>query len=298
MTALRNLVVLLDDSASSETRLAIAMALAQQHDAYLTGLSALDLLLPARPVRQRRGSLEPNTAPESPLLNLGAVRPVDYPDADTRIAEQVERIEAAFRERLRLGGVRGDWRLASGKTSEAVVRQARHADLTILGQIDPNHPPLPVGRQLLENVLLTSGRPILVIPYVGRFETTGTKILVAWNDSREAARAINDAVPLLARAGAVTILAVSPRGQAPAIDDATGADLIHHLACHGIKAEAARTVAADIAVSDVLLGYAADIGADLLVTGGYGHSRLRELILGGITHALLQHMILPVLLSH
>ena len=294
MTALRDILVVLDDSPASETRLAIAIALAQQHNAYLTGLSTLELLTPARSVVQPRGTLETDAPPEAALLNWGAARPSEYPDADTQLAETAERIETAFRERLRLSSVAGEWRVASGRISEAVVRQARHGDLIILGQVDPSHPP-PANRHLVEDVLLTSGRPTLVVPYIGQFRTVGTNILVAWNSGREAARAVHDAIPLLARAASVTLLVVSPRGQEIATDEA---DLIDHLARHGIHAKADRTVAPDISVSDTLLSYAADVSADLLVAGGYGHSRLRERLLGSITHDLLQHVTLPVLLSH
>jgi nucleotide-binding universal stress UspA family protein len=298
MAALRDIIVVLDDTAPSEIRLTIAIALAQQHNAYLTGLSALDLLRPARSATQPRGSLETDAPPESPLLNLGAARPVAYPDADTQVAEKAEQIEVAFRERLRLSGVQGDWRVASSRMSEAVVRQTRHADLIILGQIDPSHPLPPADRHLIEDVLLTSGRPTLIVPYIGQFKTIGTRVLVAWNNSREAARVISDAMPLLAKATSVTVLVVNPGGREPATDDATIADLIYHLARHGISARAEHTVGANISVSDALLSYAADSNADLLVAGGYGHSRLRERILGSITHELLQHLTLPVLMSH
>jgi nucleotide-binding universal stress UspA family protein len=108
MTAVRDIVVVLDDAAASETRLDIAIALAQQHNAYLTGLSALDLLTPARPVVQSRSSPETDAPPESALLNLGVTRPYDYSDTDTQAAETAEEIEAAFRERLRLSGVSGE----------------------------------------------------------------------------------------------------------------------------------------------------------------------------------------------
>ena len=298
MSALRDIVVVLDNSTPSEIRLATAVALAQQHDAHLTGLSALDLLTPARPVVQPRGNPDVDALPASQLMNWGAVLPLDYPEADTQRAEAAERIEAAFRERLRFSGLQGNWRLASGKVSETVVCQARHADLVILGQVDPAHPPPPAGRQLVEDVLMTSGRPILVVPYIGRFETFDTKILVGWNNSREAARAVNDAIPLLAKATSVTILEANPIGRKPATDDATSADIIRHLARHGISADTARTAMANISASDVLLSYAADVSANMLVVGGYGHSRLREFMLGGVTRELLQHMTLPVLMSH
>ena len=297
MAALRDITVVLDTAAPSETRLTLALALAQQHNAYLTGLTALDLLMPPRPVAHSRGYPEADTPPGSQLLNLGAPPPVDYPDADTQAAEKAERLETAFRERLRLSEVQGDWR-AGGKVSETVVRQTRYADLIVLSQADPNHPPPAPGRHLVEDVLLTSGRPTLVIPYSGSFETIGTRVLVAWNNSREAARAVHDALPLLAKAASVTIMAVSPGRREPAADEASTADLIDHLARHGISAKAERTAAAGMSVSDVLLSYAADLSADLLVAGGYGHSPLRERILGGITHTLLQHLTVPVLMSH
>lgn len=299
MPALRDIVVLLDDSATSERRLDIAIALARQHDAYLTGVCALDLLMPARPAATA-AAVDPqmDTVPASQFLNWSAVRPVDDPEAGGHAAEQAERMEAAFRDRLRFSGVAGDWRVASGKLSETAVYVARHADLIILGQIDPDHPPPPAGRQLIEDILMTSGRPILVIPYVGHFDTLGTKVLVGWNNTRESARAVNDAIPLLAKADSVVILEATATGRKPASDERTGADIAMHLARHGISAQATRTVMDGISAPDVLLSYAADVSADLLVIGGYGHSRLREFILGGVTRALLRHMTLPVLMAH
>ncbi|MFL5252212.1 MAG: universal stress protein [Rhodopila sp.] len=296
MTALRDIVVVLDDSTASEIRLDSAVALAQQHGAYLTGLSALELLMPTRAVVQPRSNPEGHTQPASPLLNWGAVPPVDHPEADTQAAERAEQLGAAFRERLRFSELQGYWRVASGNVSEAVVRQARQADLVILGQVNPNHPPPPAGRQLVEDVLMTAGRPILVIPYIGRFATVGSRILVGWNNSREAARAMNDAIPLLTKATSVVVLEASPRQ--PATDDATSADITRHLARHGINAETRWTVTGSISTSDLLLDYAADMSADLLVVGGYGHSRLRERVLGGVTRELLRHMTLPMLMSH
>ena len=297
MTMLRDMVVVLEESPRSEIRLDIAIALAKRHSAHLTGISALELLMPTRPLVRLRGTSDGDTQPASQLRPWGAANPADYPEADTQAAEKAERIEAAFRERLRLSGVRGDWQVASGSVSENVIWHARHADLVILGQVDPDHSP-PKGWQLVEDVLTTSGRPMLVIPYIGRLETFGTKILIGWINSREAARAVNDAIPLLAKAELVTILAANTTARKAAVDDATSADIARHLARHGISAQTARTVTDSNSTSDALLSYAADIGADLLVVGGHGHSRLRELVLGGVTRNLLRHMTLPVLMSH
>jgi len=149
-----------------------------------------------------------------------------------------------------------------------------------------------------DQVTLASGRPILVVPYAGHFETVGRRVLVGWNATREAARAVNDAMPLLAAAEMVTVLTIDAREGPHGHGELPGADISLHMARHGVKAGIERTVSADLSVGDVLLSRAADLGADLLVMGAYGHSRARELLLGGATRALLRSMTIPVLMSH
>jgi nucleotide-binding universal stress UspA family protein len=294
MNELRDITVVLGESEQSDIRLDVAIALARRHNAHLTGLSALGLLAPGRPFVQRRDGPALGAQPAPQMMAWGMAP--SYLEVDTRAAEAAGRVEAAFREQLQFSGLQGSWRMAGGDVSDAVVGQARQADLAILGQIDPGDPP-PLGRHLIEAALMTSGRPVLVVPYAGRYKAVGARVLVAWNNSREAARAVSDALPLLAQAASVTVLEVSATGRRPADGGATGADIARHLARHGVNAEA-HAVAGSISVPDALLNYAADLSADLLVVGGYGHSRLRELILGGITRELLQHMTLPVLMSH
>jgi nucleotide-binding universal stress UspA family protein len=175
-----------------------------------------------------------------------------------------------------------------------VIEQARYVDLTLIGQAGPE--PLSLHSVSPEEVVLFSGRPTLIVPAVGRFEHLGRRTLVAWNASREAARAVGDAIPLLVNAEAVTVLSINP---ARGIDGKQQAiDLAHHLARHGIEAEATATVAEDTAVGEVLLARAADLGADLIVMGAYGHSRSRQLLLGGATRHVLQHTTVPVLMAH
>ncbi len=145
---------------------------------------------------------------------------------------------------------------------------------------------------------MTSGRPVLVVPYIGPGKSVATHVLVGWNASREATRAVNDAIPLLQRAKKVTVLAVDPEGGTEGHGEVPSADISLHLARHGIKVEAAQTVTGDIDVGDALLSRASDLGADLIVVGAYGHSRMREFILGGVTRHLLQHMTVPILISH
>jgi nucleotide-binding universal stress UspA family protein len=189
--------------------------------------------------------------------------------------------------------------VATGVAVDDVARRARAADLLVLGQTDPDHPLPPMARHLVEDALMNSGRPLLIVPFAGRFETIGTNVVVGWNGTREAARAVHDGLLLIETTATVTVLTVErPRSEAD-FQQVPGADLAEHLARHGLKVSADRTVTdGSISYGDALLAYASDTGADLLISGGYGHSRARELILGGVSRELLDHMTLPVLMSH
>jgi nucleotide-binding universal stress UspA family protein len=151
-------------------------------------------------------------------------------------------------------------------------------------------------RLIIEATLFGSGRPILIVPYIQKAPLTLGRVMACWDGSRSAARAIADALPLLARAKAVEIFTVT--GEAGKSSEVEGADLAHHLARHGLKVEVERQVARDIDVASVILSHAADRSADLIVMGGYGHSRLREFVLGGATRGILASMTVPVLMSH
>jgi nucleotide-binding universal stress UspA family protein len=148
---------------------------------------------------------------------------------------------------------------------------------------------------MVECLLMQSGRPVLVLPCHGSPPDQCRSALVAWDGSREAARALHDAMPLLRQAHRVTVLSVERVCTAARQPDT---DVVAHLARHGISVTVARVTVEDLAVSEVLLNHAADMGADLLVAGGYGHSRLREAVFGGVTRDLLRHMTIPVLFSH
>jgi nucleotide-binding universal stress UspA family protein len=262
--ALRDLLVVLDGSSGSEERLKVAISLAQQHRAYLIGFCTPDLL---------------------PLRNWA------------RRADELERLKEWFTDLLQYKGVKGEWQEASGKAAGSLLAHARLADLVILGQADPEHPPRSGGRHIAEDVLLRSGRPVLVIPYIGRFETVATRVLIGWNGSREAARAIHDTLPLIANARFVTILTVRHKDSASGPEHAMADKLAAHLARHGINATIAAPVV-NISTSDALLSYSGDISADLLVVDGFGHSRVREAVFGGLTREILRHMPIPMLISH
>ena len=195
-------------------------------------------------------------------------------------------------------GLSAEWRSAAGYPSETTALHGRYVDLIVLGQSDPDDPQGALFRPLPEEVALAVGRPILIIPYAGSWREIGRRVLVGWDASREATRAINDAMPLLAGAASVTVLAIDPVDGPAGHGEVPGADIALHLARHGVNATIEATVSAGIGVGNALLSRASDLEADLLVMGAYGHSRVRELLLGGATRTVLDSMTLPILMAH
>jgi nucleotide-binding universal stress UspA family protein len=155
-----------------------------------------------------------------------------------------------------------------------------------------------VASDFAEELVLSAGRPVLLIPYAGHFPEVGRRVLVAWNAGREAARAVTDALPLLARASIVQVVAFDPRKGGADHGDIPGADIALLLARHGVKVSIAQQQSKEVDVGNQILSRAADMQSDLIVMGAYGHSRLRELVLGGVTRTLLDTMTVPVLMSH
>ena len=137
-----------------------------------------------------------------------------------------------------------------------------------------------------------------MVPYAGTFDTVGRRVLVAWDGTREAARAANDALPLLENAEAVTVMFVGARETTLAEHHPSIERIVHHLQRHGIPAKTEETLQGDLRISDVLLSRAADLAVDLIVAGAYHHSQLREALVGGVSRELLDHMTVPVLMSH
>lgn len=207
-------------------------------------------------------------------------------------------------ETAQAGARRGDFLLETRRDSGMIdqlpsilARHARHADLVIVGQ--PNAEMDGVDDALLaEAAFMNSGRPALVVPFIGPASVPPKRAMIAWDGSREAVRAVNDALPLLLLAERVDILVVDAPKLATRVGQQPGADLATHLARHGVRAEVEVVSSGGLGVGDVVLSAASDRSTDLIVMGGYGHSRLREFVLGGVTEHMLAHMTVPVLLSH
>lgn len=224
--------------------------------------------------------------------------PRDVIEAQRAESEQAAKAAVArFEEAARGASLRAETRIVESTVAGAAIRFAhiaRRFDLSVTAQAEPDKG--GAEELFVEQALFDSGRPVLVVPYIQAAGFKTDRIILCWDGSRTAARAAADSMPFLARAKLVEVFIVES-GKLKS-DEMPGADIAVHLARHGLNVSVTRTVSGDIDVASAILSYAADSGADLLVMGGYGHSRLREFILGGATREILTSMTVPTLMSH
>lgn len=278
----KTILVVLDSKDRAGALMDFALPLADRHDAHLVGLHVMPADISAS------------------IGMFPAEIPADFIEETRRLRlSEAEAIEAMFREKARAAGAtRTEWRreqMLRPDNGRLLNRHAMCADLVIAGQ---NRDADAGGDPMIADLVLGCGRPVLVVPYAGRFERVGERVMVAWNGTREAARAAFDAVPLLQAAHHVRVLAIDPKRDRQGAGLATADDLVVALARQGIPVEAATSYSADISAGDDLLSSLADHGSDLLVMGCFGHSRVREMLFGGVTRHILRHMTVPVLMSH
>ncbi|HEY9056861.1 MAG TPA: universal stress protein [Aurantimonas sp.] len=277
----KTILVCLGSKDRTEALLDVAVPLAERHDAHLVGLHVIPSF------SNYAGGMTP------------AEVPVEFFEENRRSMQaEAEAIERVFAERTRAAGVRNEWRrdeATSPNQQRVFNRHAMCADLVIAGQARDTE---WGGGSILVDLIMGSGRPVLLIPYAGRFSRIGERVMLTWNATREAARAAFDALPILKDASHVRVLAVDPSGDRSHSGLAPADDLAVALARHGIKAQAATSFSDTISVADDILSRLADDGSDLLVMGCFGHSRVRETLFGGVTRHVLRHMTVPVLMSH
>jgi nucleotide-binding universal stress UspA family protein len=275
--SLTQLLVHLDASPASSQRLELARQIAQSHGAAVTALYAVTPALLLVPL-----------APEAGSSVATALREID----DERRAAA----RAALERSQATPGVKAAWaEVQDYPIMPAFSRQALYADLLVLGQDDPSTPSPGVPSDFPETVIATSGKPAIVVPYSGARGAVGENVVIAWKPTREAARAVSAAVPILQRARRVHVLAWTTE------EDAIGGarlDLDGYLKLRGIEPVWHREEGEPEFVGELLLSRAFDLDGDLLVMGCYGHSRAREWVLGGTSRTVLQSMTLPVLMAH
>jgi len=275
----RNLLVFLDGSDRSGERLQFALQLAAQHDAHLTGLLV-------------------DYTPYNPKASYGFLSPLINRFEEELLHHQ-QQAAAVFEQKAAALGLSYGWASARHFEIPAAIAYTRGFDLVIAGQCDPAAEAYPFSSAFIDRLLLEAGRPVLLHPVLGAFSPDFATIVVVWNGSREAARALADAMPLLVRADKVTVLtaASAPRRHEGVTLHAP--DIAEQLRRHGVRAEHIVNPCAGNE-SDWLLTRAQGLEnrADLLIAGAYGHSRLGELVFGGVTRKLLQEASIPVLMSH
>lgn len=180
---------------------------------------------------------------------------------------------------------------------DTIAVHARHADLVVIGQSEPDKE-RPAGNELPEEVIFQCGRPVLVVPYVGIQKPFGRRVMIGWDGSREAARALNDAMPILEKAEKVVVIVVNPKPGSSRHGQVPGADIALHLARHGVDVEVDEEDAKGVSPDQVILSRVSDMDIDLLVLGAYGTPRIQERVFGGVTRTIMQSMTVPVLFSH
>ena len=278
----QSILVHVDDGERVVIRLGAAARLARSFDAELVGAYAV----PTRAITPSVSAVLPDSVVQQRLADMGEAQ------------ESAESLFRAAAQRARVAAV--EWRAPAGDAIPTLVDHARCTDLVVIGQRDPGDEHAAFGESLANAVVLQSGRPVLAIPFAGAAATLGSNVLLTWNGTRESARALADAMPLLARAEKVRLLSIETGtdNKAKPSDMHRQERVLAWLRFHGIDAESLHHRWPDADVGALILSQAADTGADLIVMGAYSHSRLQERVLGGVTRAVLEAMTVPVLMSH
>jgi nucleotide-binding universal stress UspA family protein len=272
----KTIIVHVDESPLVEARVRAAAWLAMTHEAHLVGCAATGMSWPAYAM----------------LTGSMAIMPADEFESLRRLGRTSLQ---AFAGRARQLGVESvEERLVEDENRDALLLQARYADLVVTGQDAGD---AATVRGLPQYLALHGARPLLVVPPTYDGAPIAENVVAGWDGSIQALRALDGAMPILARARSVRLAIVNPDREAGLHGEEPGADMALYLARHGVRVEVLveRTHASP---GDALLGIARDGGAGLLVTGAFGHSRYRELVLGGVTRVLLERATLPLLLAH
>ena len=276
----KTILVHCDASQAVAHRLGLAVGLARRFDAHLVGLY-------------------PRPQFEPPMLFDGGFAMGRYYTAFEGGAKADQAVAlAAFDKAIKGAEVSSEWRAVNGFPDTALVAAAHYADLIVVGQADPGTTrTMPTPSNFAELVALSAAGPVMIVPHAGVRSAPGKTVLLCWKDTREAARAVSAALPLLKSAEKVIALAVGERESTSGHAE-PGAELALWLARHGVKVTVRRDAAIGGDVGALILSCAADQGVDLIVMGIYGRSRLRELVLGGVSRTLLSGMTVPLLMAH
>lgn len=276
----KTVLVHVDETSRSNLRVKIAAEIAMLDNAHLVGTAVTGV---SRFIYQ-----DGNISASDPNLTIHL----------NFLRERAEKAVAGFNKIVTdLGVPSYESAIANDEAGGGIGLQARYSDLVVLGQTNPDEPSPSVLPDFPEYIVMNSGRPVLIIPYAGDFTTVAKRPLISWDASRESTRAVTDAIPLLKQADLVQVAIFNSKSSSDAHGEQPGADIALFLARHGVKVEVSvHKTSTDI--GNALLSLSHDLDSDMIVMGGYGHSRLREMIMGGVTRTILESMTIPVLMSH
>lgn len=273
----KTILVHIDPGKHSAKRLQMAIRLAGDYGACLVGLYVFSPYIPPGYIMAQMGE--------------------EIEAAQNKIAvESMSRAEEVLRSQTSAAGLTNvEWHTAYDEPVLAMASQAQYADLVVIGQSD-SADDSGIAMDFPERLVLSTARPVLIVPHTGDFPSIGKRVLVAWNATQEATRAIANAAPLLGAADYVYVMSVNRKSSKSEV--VRSDNMVRYLERHGIRAEIKDLYNVEIDAGNELLSRASDLSADLVVMGCYGHSRLREWVLGGATRTLLESMTVPVLMSH
>jgi nucleotide-binding universal stress UspA family protein len=275
----KDILLNLECDESRNSALGYAISMAETLDAHLASVAfAGRALLPGYPLLD---------IPSSILTDILAEREKEARSAIARFEAAAKRSLLSVEPRLITE--------SELRPPDIFSAMARRFDLSVIMQSDDARG--AYNDVLIEAALFGSGRPVVVVPYIQKDGLKLDRIVCCWDGSRAAARAVNDALPLLKKAQVVELFIVANEKNGNK-RETRGVDIGNHLARHGVKVEVEIASAADIGVTDAILSHVADCSASMIVMGGYGHSRLREFVLGGVTRGILSMMTVPVFMSH
>ncbi len=267
---IKDILVHLDNSAAAESRLDLAILYARKHDAFLRGMY---------PVGQ-----------------------AFYESREIGERSSLERVETLFRERTAAAGIASEWvsldpSVIGVSVSDIMITQAYYSDLIVVGQTNFRTPVLNIPTDLPEHLVMACGRPVLVVPYTGSFETAGDRIMIAWKAGRESVRSLHDAMPHIEKSLHVSVVGVTT-GASPSDDDSDFVSVGSYLARHAVTTLTDQFCCGNLSVGDKILNLVCEHTADLLVMGAFAPNRRGALTLSPVAQLVLRHLTVPLLLSH
>lgn len=278
----KTVLVHVDNSANVQLRYALAVAIAKSQDAHLLGVAATGV---------SRFIQTPVSGERDPDTVKYLVAPVE------RFRQKAKDALQGFSSFVNAKDVKHEELLVDDEPYDALKLLSRYSDLIVVSQSTADDPAMTNMLDFPEYIALNSGRPVLIVPHKGQVKEMIEHVLIAWDASLSAARAIADAIPLLKNAAQVTVAILNPASKPDVVSQLPGADIALYLGRHGINVEVTQEKT-NLELGDALLRMASEKHSDLIVMGCYGHTRFREILLGGVTRTMLEKASIPVLVAH